>query len=165
MPARIRTSGVRKNIRRWFVLPLIASGALTLCIGVDMLYPTRTDFRAFDAHDVAALETRMWRSYYEHRAFALFSELPELLQREYGMPFWQSNLAAYHAAKAAVIFQRGHNRTEYLEHSRTSKGYIAWSSSAGGSTSMATELRLVKSSGGSYTANANATRQPISRMR
>jgi hypothetical protein len=40
--------------------------------------------------------------------------LAELMSGQYGMPFWRSRLAAYHAARAAVVFQRGRNRAEYL---------------------------------------------------
>ena len=37
----------------------------------------------------------------------LFTDLTTLLRTQYAMPFWRSNLAAYQAAKAAVVFQRG----------------------------------------------------------
>ena len=97
------------------MLSLLLTGGLTLWIGADILYPTRADLRAFDAHAVARLETQMWRSYYEHHVIRLFNELAELLQREYVMPFWRSRVAAYQAARAAVTFQRGHNRSEYLK--------------------------------------------------
>ncbi len=114
IPAPMRISCVRKSRRWWLVLSLLLTGGLTLWIGADILYPTRADLRAFDAHAVARLETQMWRSYYEHHVIRLFNELAELLQRQYVMPFWRSRVAAYQAARAAVTFQRGHNRSEYL---------------------------------------------------
>ena len=36
-----------------------------------------------------------------------------LLRHQYHLPFWRASLAAWHAARAAVVFQRGHNRSEY----------------------------------------------------
>jgi hypothetical protein len=41
--------------------------------------------------------------------------LAELLRRQYQFRYWRSFVTAYHAAQAAVVFQRGHNRTEYLK--------------------------------------------------
>ena len=97
---------------------LIGSAVLTgliVWIAVDLTNGTRHDLRDFDGHDVGTLETAMWRSYYDHRRVALFGELAELLRRQYHLPFWQSNLAAYHAAHAAVVFQRGHERADYMK--------------------------------------------------
>lgn len=84
-------------------------------IGIDITYPTRTDLRAFDPHKVAQLEAHMWRSYYRHDGLRLFGQLAELMTCQYGMPFWRAQLAAFHAARAAVVFQRGRDRTEYLK--------------------------------------------------
>jgi hypothetical protein len=39
--------------------------------------------------------------------------LVELFRRQYHLPFWRACLGAYHAARAAVVFQRGQNRAEY----------------------------------------------------
>src|SRR5262249_39751922 len=64
--------------------------------------------------DVGDMETSMWRSYYDHRPFPLFTELTVLLRRQYHAPFWRACLGAVYAARAAVVFQRGHNRSEYL---------------------------------------------------
>ena len=55
----------------------------------------------------------MWRSYYEYRRVRLASELVQLLRRQYHLPFWGSCIGAYHAARAAAVFQVGHNRREY----------------------------------------------------
>jgi len=96
---------------RIILLPALCGTALW--ITEDLYFPRRHDLRSFDPVQVASLETAMWRSYYDHRALDLFAELTRLLRQEYGMPLWRSWLAAYHAARAAEVFQRGHNRGEY----------------------------------------------------
>ena len=75
---------------------------------------TRHSLREFDPHEVARLETRMWRSYYDHRSFRLFNDLVTLLRQQYHLPLSRACAGAYRAARAAVVFQRGHNREEYL---------------------------------------------------
>jgi hypothetical protein len=87
--------------------------AVLLWIGWDLAVPSRHDLRDFDPAKVARLETAMWRSYYTRRPAALFMQLSEALRGQYGMPFWRSGLAALYAARAAVTFQKGHNRSEY----------------------------------------------------
>jgi hypothetical protein len=78
------------------------------------LYSSHTaHLRQFDPDEVARLETAMWRSYYEKERFRLFRELSELMRTQYNMPFVRSNLVAYYAANAAVVFQRGKERSDY----------------------------------------------------
>ena len=79
----------------------------------DLMSTEQHSLRQFDPHEVALLETDMWRSYYEYRRFRLASELVELLRNQYHLPFWASCAGAYHAARAAAVFQAGHNRREY----------------------------------------------------
>ena len=55
----------------------------------------------------------MWRSYYGHSSVRLFGQLVEALREQYHLPFWRSCVGAYHAARAAVVFQAGHGRSEY----------------------------------------------------
>ena len=55
----------------------------------------------------------MWKSYYAHERLPLFSQLATLLRRQYGLPLLRSYLVAYHAARGAVVFQRGHNHADY----------------------------------------------------
>jgi hypothetical protein len=88
--------------------------SLVLWVTIDLASRSRHDLRDFDGHEVARLETAMWRSYYDHHSVQLFRELAELLRRQYHLPFWQSNITAFHAARAAVVFQRGHGRSDYL---------------------------------------------------
>lgn len=95
-----------------------AAGILTLtaCIaaGAIVLWPSRqSDLRVFDPVAVARLETDMWRSYYDHKPLLLYRQLAELMQQQYGMSWFRAQVTAYHAAKAAVVFQRGHARPEY----------------------------------------------------
>jgi len=82
-------------------------------VAVDIFDHTRHSLRDFDPHEVARLETRMWRSYYDHRSLRLFADLVTLLRDQYHLPFWRAFNGAYHAAHAAVVFQGGHNRSEY----------------------------------------------------
>ncbi len=86
---------------------------LSIWVARDLLIPVRHDLRDFDPHQVARLETWMWRSYYEHRSLALFAGLVQTLRTQYRLPFWRSCLGAVHAARAAVVFQKGTGRQEY----------------------------------------------------
>jgi hypothetical protein len=92
---------------------LFVLAALLVWIALDLAVPVHGNLRQFDAHAVARLETAMWRSYYDHRPVRLFRELAELLRTQYHLPLWQSYMGAYHAAQAAVVFQRGHGRGDY----------------------------------------------------
>ena len=82
-------------------------------VAYDLYYPRTTHLRQFDSDEVARLETAMWRSYYQKEKFKLFRELSELLRTQYNMPLVRSNLVAYYAANAAVVFQRGKERPDY----------------------------------------------------
>ena len=55
----------------------------------------------------------MWRSYYGHQPVRLFIQLVNTMRSQYHLPFWRACQAARHAARAAVVFQRGHNRSDY----------------------------------------------------
>jgi len=79
----------------------------------DLTSTERHSLRRFDPHEVARLETDMWRSYYDRRRVSLAEELVELLRQQYHLPFWKSVVGAVHAARAAAVFQDGHNRGEY----------------------------------------------------
>jgi len=96
---------------------LLLSGVLVAAlagwIAWDRLRPSHATLRRFDAHAVARIETAMWRDYYAHRRLRLFSGLAELLRQQYHLRLWTSWAGAYHAARAAVVFQRGHRRQDY----------------------------------------------------
>lgn len=79
----------------------------------DLTSREQHSLRHFDPHEVARLETDMWRSYYGRSRLQLAKELIELLREQYHLPVWQSVVGAVHAARAAAVFQDGHNRAEY----------------------------------------------------
>ncbi|HEV2763941.1 MAG TPA: hypothetical protein VGV38_13245 [Pyrinomonadaceae bacterium] len=102
----------RRSKTRWLVLAV----ALVLVLGwlaFDLYAPRRTRMRDFDPDEVARLETEMWRSYYERRRLALFTQLSELLRTQYRLPVVRSNAVAYRAAKAAFVFKDGRGRADY----------------------------------------------------
>jgi hypothetical protein len=82
-------------------------------IAFDLSRAHSTDLRRFDADEVARLETAMWRSYYSRERVKLYTELGELLRKQYGFRYWKSQEVAYHAARAAFIFKDGRGRTDY----------------------------------------------------
>src|SRR6185503_5367989 len=94
----------------------------------------------FDPSAIAHLETDMWRAYYDKKPVRLYFLLVEMLRKQNGMPFLQSNLNAYRAARAAIVFKEGKNRSDYrralpyLEHyyrSLFSIGHLQYTSLAG----------------------------------
>lgn len=99
--------------RRPILLAAVAPITLAVWIAHDLTDSTRHDPRDLDGREVARLETAMWRSYYEHHPVRLFLELTRTLRSQFHLPFWRSTLGAYHAARAAVIFQRGRFRGDY----------------------------------------------------
>ena len=80
--------------------------------GLWFFWPQQADLRGFDPAGVAKLETRMWRSYYEHRRLALLRNLYLLARQQYGFSPWDSSRIAWHAARAAIAFQPTHSREE-----------------------------------------------------
>lgn len=101
-------------MKRLLAAILAAFAVFLIWIAADLANRSRHDLRRFDGHEVGRLETAMWRAYYEHQRVDLFRELAQLLREQYHLPYWQSNVAAYHAARAAVVFQRGHGRSGYM---------------------------------------------------
>jgi hypothetical protein len=79
----------------------------------DLTSTAHYSLRRFDPHQVARLETDMWRAYYGRSRVRLGEELVALLRQQYHLSFWKSVIGAIHAARAAAIFQDGHNRAEY----------------------------------------------------
>jgi hypothetical protein len=91
-----------------FVIILLAGW-----IAYDLYSPLKVDIRDFDADEVARLDTAMWRSYYSRQPRKLYSELTELLQKQYRLPFWRRQLTAAYATKAAFVFKDGKSREDY----------------------------------------------------
>jgi hypothetical protein len=82
-------------------------------VAFDLYFPRTAHLRQFDADEVARLETAMWRSYYDKQRVKLFFELGKLLRSQYNMPLVRSNRVAYYAARAAFVFKRGKQRSDY----------------------------------------------------
>lgn len=87
--------------------------ALVVWAAIDLYGPRTSHLRDFDPDEVARLETAMWRSYYAKQEARLFSQLGELLRKQYNLPLIRSNQVAYHAAKAAYVFKSGKQRSDY----------------------------------------------------
>ncbi|MBS1793812.1 MAG: hypothetical protein JSS81_08155 [Acidobacteria bacterium] len=92
---------------------LLAGAALAGWIAYDLYTPQKTDIREFDPDEVARLDTAMWRSYYSRERLKLYSQLTELLEKQYRLNFWQRQLVAFYAAKATFTFKDGKSRADY----------------------------------------------------
>jgi len=99
-------------MRVWKIAAAAVAGVAAWAF-VDLNIPTRGSLREFDPMEVARIETDMWRSYYERKRGALFFQLAGLLRRQFHMPFLRSHVTAFHAAKAAIVFQEGSSRVDY----------------------------------------------------
>src|SRR5205085_9298852 len=109
-PAEAKPARKRSKVK-WAVIAILA---LAVAYALFDLYgPRSTKLHRFDAHEVARLETAMWRSYYDRKQVKLFNELSELLRTQYNLPYLRSNAVAYQAARAAFVFKDGHDRAEY----------------------------------------------------
>lgn len=108
--------------KRWRV---IVVGMLLLYAGMDLFWPLRRDLRQFDPAAVGALETKMWRSYYDREPVALFGQLAETLRTQYHFPPLRSYLGAYHAASAAFTFKDGKKRSDYQKALPALHAYFA----------------------------------------
>src|SRR5689334_13719006 len=95
------------RFRRLWIWSLLAIVAWVI---IDLYYPFKRDIRKIDATEMAAMETHMWRSYYEKKYIRLFLQTATLMRDEFHFPFWRSQRAAYCAAKAAFVFKDGKSR-------------------------------------------------------
>lgn len=77
-----------------------------------LFWPRHASLRDYNPQAVGALETEMWRSYYEHRSGPLALALYRLHRSEYGFSPWDSALIAYSTAQAAMAFQPSRSRQE-----------------------------------------------------
>jgi hypothetical protein len=98
-------------MKKKIVLSLLL--VLITWIIMDLLRPVHKDIRQFDPQLVARLDTEMWRSYYDKKALKLFLQLGELLRKQFNIPFWRSQVIAFHAARAAFVFKKGKERAAY----------------------------------------------------
>lgn len=96
---------------RKIILPLLT--LLGIWISTDLWVPRHYDLRQFNPTSIGVLETKMWRSYYEKKPLQLFWQSAQLFRQQLKAPYWRSFKIAYHAAKAALVFQKGSNRVAY----------------------------------------------------
>ena len=92
---------------------LIIGVLLASWIAFDLYTPHKVNIRDFDPDEVARLDTAMWRSYYSRQRLKLFSQLTELLEKQYKLNFWRRQLIAFRAAKATFVFKDGKSREDY----------------------------------------------------
>jgi hypothetical protein len=98
---------------------------LLFWISWDLFIPSKSDFRKFEPERIGQFETTMWKAYYEKEPVYLFFKLTETLRLQFKAPFWRSHLLAYYASKAAVTFQKGKNREDYIKALPNLKKYFA----------------------------------------
>jgi hypothetical protein len=89
------------------VLTLVVAAA-----GIYLCWPRQADLRAFDAAEMARLETAMWRDYYEKHYPSLFTHLYEVSRTQFGFSPLDSFRIALSAAQAARTFQPTRSRGE-----------------------------------------------------
>jgi hypothetical protein len=104
---------MKKFLFRAFLVLLVIGILLAAWVAVDLYRPHKIDIRQFDANEVARLDTAMWRSYYAKERLRMFSELTEVLEKQYKLPFWRRQLMAFYAARAAFVFKDGKSREDY----------------------------------------------------
>ena len=104
---------MKKILSKLALVLLVIVAALGVWIAFDLLAPHKVNVRDFDADEIARLDTAMWRSYYSRQRFQMFSELTEVLEKQYRLRFWRRQLAAFYAAKSAFVFKDGKSRADY----------------------------------------------------
>ncbi len=80
----------------------------------DLVRPRRVDIRSFDPDEVARLETAMWRSYYDRRPASFFAQIARLMRSQFQLGPARAALLAGLAVRAAIVFQGGHERADYV---------------------------------------------------
>lgn len=91
---------------------MVAAALAAAAVAAYACIPRHADLRAFDAAEMARLETAMWRDYYEKRYPALFYHLYESSRRGFGFSPLDSARIALAAAQAAKAFQPTRSREE-----------------------------------------------------
>lgn len=104
---------MQRLLFRLFIGVIAVIAVMAIWIAADLYRPYKVDIRAFDADEVARLDTAMWRSYYSRSKLKLFSELGDLLESEFHFPFWRRQLVAFYAARSAFVFKDGKTREDY----------------------------------------------------
>ncbi len=104
-----------KYFRKFAKMVLALLVVLLIWISWDLFNHSKSDFRKFDPQQIGQLETSMWKAYYEKKPFLLFFSLSKTLRIQFKAPFWKSQLLAFYASKAAVTFQKGKDRKDYIK--------------------------------------------------
>ena len=104
---------MKKFLFRAFLIIVSIGVLLGIWITFDLYRPHKIDIREFDANEIARLDTEMWRSYYAKERLKMFSQLTEVLEKQYKLPFWRRQLMAFYAAKSAFVFKEGKERADY----------------------------------------------------
>lgn len=86
---------------------------LFVWIMIDVYKPVQNDMRIFNPKELALMDQKMWRSYYDKKVLLLYLQLAKTLRTQYKIPFFRSYLIAFYAAKAAFVFKKGKNRNDY----------------------------------------------------
>lgn len=107
------SDSMKKILKKIALALLIIVVLLAAWIAFDLYKPHKVDIRQFDADEIARLDTAMWRSYYSRERVRMFSELTEVLEKQYKLPFWRRQLMAFYAAKSAFVFKDGKSRADY----------------------------------------------------
>lgn len=104
---------MKKILLRILLGFLVVGVLLAAWIAFDIYTPHKVDIRDFEPDEVARLDTAMWGSYYSRQRLQMFSELTELLEKQYKLRFWRRQLVAFYAAKGAFVFKDGKSRADY----------------------------------------------------
>lgn len=104
---------MKKVLFKIFIGLLVIGVLLGVWIAFDLYRLHKVDIREFDSDEIARLDTEMWRSYYAKERLKMFSQLTEVLEKQYKLPFWRRQLMAYYAAKSAFVFKDGKSREDY----------------------------------------------------
>ena len=100
-----------------FLLRVALAVVAGACVAIGYMVSVATppgprSLAAFDADRVAALETDMWRAYYDHRNAHLFTDLVTMTHEQYRYPWSKATVAGFHLARAASRFAVAHGYYE-----------------------------------------------------
>lgn len=100
-------------MKKLFKYFLVICLLLALWITADWYWPVKVAIREFNPQAVGTMDAEMWHSYYARERVKMYFQLTRLLRSEFKAPFWRSNIIAYHAARAAFVFKKGHALNDY----------------------------------------------------
>ncbi len=82
-------------------------------IGIDAIWPRKSNLRQFKPTDVARLDTEMWQSYYARQQAKLIWQLVHLFRVQYRSSWVDASRMAYQAGRAAFVFKNGRTPADY----------------------------------------------------